>query len=193
MRANSLAFLLVGIGIGFAVMYKIMEPRAPDIIRPLPVWVQNPDSSSAAAAAPPVDTARLQQLQEAVRKDPRDFDALVELGNLHFDQQNYDQAADDYKKALEVHPDEVSVRTDLGTALFYSKKVDEAIVELKKSLALNPTHPQTLFNLGVALLDGKKDSKGALEAWEKLVETNPDFPQIAIVKQQIAALKEQQR
>src|SRR4029077_20486419 len=91
---------------------------------------------------------------------------------------------------LELKPQEVTVRTDLGTALFYSKHVDEALVELRKSLDLNPTHPQTLFNLGVVLLDGKKDRKGALEAWDKLVASNPDFPQIAIVKQQIALLRE---
>src|SRR5262245_14601444 len=193
MRANSLAFLLVGIGIGFGVMYPLMRGRAPDIVRPLPVWIQGSEAASASSTPPPVDTARLQQLQDAVKSNPKDFESLVALANIQFDQQSYEQAADSYRKALELRPDQVNVRTDLGTALFYSKKIDEAIVELRKSLELNPTHPQTLFNLGVALLDGKKDSKGALEAWEKLVATNPDFPQIAIVKQQIEALKEQQR
>src|SRR5262249_7146736 len=126
------------------------------------------------------------------KADPRNFDALVELGNMQFDQTNYDGAASWYRKALDVRPAEVSVRTDLGTALFYSNRIEESLTELKKALELGPTHPQTLFNLGVVLLDGKKDVKGALEAWDKLVATNPDFPQIAIVKQQIATLRERQ-
>src|SRR5262249_13437352 len=125
--------------------------------------------------------------------NPKNFEALVELGNMQFDQTDYDAAAGWYRKALEVRPAEVDVRTDLGTALYYSKHIEEALAELKKSLELNPTHPQTLFNLGVVLLDGKKDPQGAIDAWEKLVATNPDFPQLAIVKQQIAALREHQQ
>ena len=191
MRANSLAFLIVGFGIGFAVMLYFIKPRAAEIAKPLPVFVQN--SGSAAASRPPLDKARLKQLEDTVKSDPKNFDALVELGNIQFDQTEYDAAAGSYRKALEFRPADVSVRTDLGTALFYSKHIEDSLVELRKSLELNPTHPQTLFNLGVVLLDGKKDPKGALDAWEKLVATNPDFPQLAIVKQQIAVLREQQR
>src|SRR5262245_24500497 len=193
MRASALAFLFVGFGIGFAILYKVMEHRAPEMARPLPTFTPSSSSGSASTARPPLDTARLSALEDTIKKDPKNFDALVELANMQFDQQSYDDAASFYKKALEVRPTDVSVRTDLGTALFYSRRIDEAIAELRKSLELNPTHPQTLFNLGVALLDGKRDSKGAIEAWEKLVATNPDFPQIALVKQQIEALREQQR
>jgi len=192
MRTNSVAFLLVGFGLGFAAMFYFIKPRAAEIAKPLPVFVSSNNGSSSAASRPPLDTARLKQLEDAVKSDPKNVEALVELGNMQFDQQDYDAAASWYRKAIELKPQEVTVRTDLGTALFYSKHVDEALVELRKSLDLNPTHPQTLFNLGVVLLDGKKDPKGALEAWDKLVASNPDFPQLAIVKQQIALLREQQ-
>jgi len=192
MRAHSFIFLAAGFGVGFAAMYPWMSKRAPEIARPIPTFVRNM-GSPAEPPAPPLDTARMRQLEETVSKDPKNFDALIELGNMHFDQRAYDKAAGLYKKGLEVQPGNVTLRTDLGTALFYSRRVDEAIVELRKSLELDPTHPQTLFNLGVALLEGKNDSKGALEAWEKLVAANPDFPQIAIVKQQIDALRARQQ
>jgi cytochrome c-type biogenesis protein CcmH/NrfG len=192
MRANSLAFLLIGFGLGFAAMFYFIKPRAAELAKPLPVFAQSGGGSSA-ASKPPLDTARLKELEDSVKSNPANFEAMVELGNMQFDQQNYDAAAGWYRKALDVRPQEVSVRTDLGTALFYSNHIEESLTELRKSLELNPTHPQTLFNMGVVLLDGKKDTKGALEAWDKLVATNPNFPQIAIVKQQIAALREQQK
>jgi len=49
-----------------------------------------------------------------------------------------------------------------------------------------------LFNLGVAMLHGKNDPQGAMQYWEKLLETNPNHPQAAFVKEQIKKLKEQQ-
>ena len=58
---------------------------------------------------------------------------------------------------------------------------------------MDPNNAQTLFNLGVAMLHGKNDSKRALEYWEKMVETNPNHPQAALVKEQIKKLKEQQQ
>ena len=73
--------------------------------------------------------------------------------------------------------------------LFYLNKYDEAIIELNKVLAKNPTHGQALFNMGVVQLHGKNNPQAALQAWEKLVETNPNFPEISAVKDQIQKLK----
>ena len=69
-------------------------------------------------------------------------------------------------------------------------RYDDALAELRKVLASNPTHAQALFNTGVVLLHGKNEPAAALQTWEKLVETNPDFPQIAVVKEQIQSLKD---
>src|SRR5262249_10175258 len=123
MRTNSVAFLLVGFGVGFAAMFYFIKPRAAEIAKPLPVFVSSNNGSSSAAARPPLDTARLKQLEDAVKSDPKNFEAMVELGNMQFDQQEYDAAASWYRKALGLRPQEVTVRTDLGTALFYSKHV----------------------------------------------------------------------
>ena len=79
----------------------------------------------------------------------------------------------------------------MGTAMFYENHYDDAIAEFQKTLKADPNNAQALFNLGVAFLHGKNDSKRALEYWEKLVETNPNHPQAAFVKQQIEKLKGQ--
>ena len=135
--------------------------------------------------------ARVQLLQDELKANPKNVEALAELGNIQFDQKNFKQAVDWYNKALDVRPDDVNLRTDLGTAMFYDNRFDDAIAEFKKTLETNSGHPQALFNIGVALVHGKNDLQGALQYWEKLVETNPNYSQINIVKEQIRLLKEQ--
>ncbi len=67
--------------------------------------------------------------------------------------------------------------TDLGTSYWYTGDADKALANFQKSLALRPNHPGTLFNLGIVEWQGKKDPKAAVLAWEKLLQTNPDYPQ----------------
>src|SRR6266853_1113982 len=199
MRVQPLIFLLVGFAIGFAGIYSWTKQRAPAVVRatPLPVDPNVPTDLSAGNSSsepppPPVDMEKVKELTAKIKQNPKDFESIVELGNLDFDQRNYDDAINLYKKALEIRPDALNVRTDMGTALFYQKRYDEAIATFKDSLRTNPDDAQTLFNLGVAMLHGKNDPQGALQYWEKLVETNPNHPQAAFVKEQIKKLKEQQ-
>ncbi|MBI2839194.1 MAG: tetratricopeptide repeat protein [Acidobacteria bacterium] len=145
---------------------------------------------SAGEPAPLVTEADISAAREAVEKLPGDIDAMTHLANQLFDGKRYDECIAWYRKVLEKKPQDVGVSTDLGTALWYSGKPDQAIAQFEKSLALNPTHPQTLFNMGIVKLHGKSDAKGALEAWEKLIQTNPNYPQAAELKSQIAALKQ---
>lgn len=197
MRKQAWLFLLVGFALGFSVLYLWTKQRAPEMVRAMPVPVDGSAPSTpqtaAAPAPPPVDMARVQQLQTAIKDNPKNFEATVELANINFDQRSFEEAISLYTKALEVRPNDVDVRTDLGTALFYARRVDDGIAQFKKVLEVNPNHTPTLFNLGVAMLHGKNDPQAALQYWEKLVETNPSYPQIDEIKEQIRILKGQQR
>jgi cytochrome c-type biogenesis protein CcmH/NrfG len=202
MRLQKWLFLLIGFAIGFGGIYSWTKQRAPDVVRATPLEVDpnvptdlsaRGQSSSPQPAGPPVDMARVQELTAKIKQNPRDFDAIVELGNMNFDQKNYNDAINLYKKALEVRPDALNVQTDMGTAMFYQNRFDEAIAEFQQVLKADPKNAQALFNIGVSMLHGKNDPQGALEYWQKLVESNPDHPQAAFVKEQIQKLKEQQK
>jgi cytochrome c-type biogenesis protein CcmH/NrfG len=201
MRLQRWLFLLIGFAIGFGGLYTWTKQRAPDVVRatPLPVDPNVPtdlsggNSSAGGPSAPPVDMARVQELSQKIKQNPKDFDAIVELGNINFDQKNFNDAIDLYKKALEIRPDALNVRTDMGTALFYQNRFDEAIAEFEISLKSNPNDAQTLFNLGVTMLHGKNDPQRALQYWQRLVDTNPNHPQAPLVREQIQKLKEQQK
>ena len=118
-----------------------------------------------------------QPLLAKLQSNPKDFDALTQLGNLYYDGKAYPQAIDYYNKALGIDPKNPDVITDLGTAYWYTGDADKAIAEFDKSLAIRPNHPGTLFNLGIVKWQGKKDPKGAVVAWETLLKTNPDYAQ----------------
>jgi cytochrome c-type biogenesis protein CcmH/NrfG len=138
--------------------------------------------------------AALQQsvtpLLDAVNRNPADYDSLVKLGDLYYDGQQFPNAIQYYERALAIHPENPDVRTDLGTAYWYTGNADKALVEMETSLRYKPGHPQTLFNLGWVKWQGKADAKGAVAAWQKLLEANPDYPQKQQVEQYIAKAKE---
>jgi tetratricopeptide (TPR) repeat protein len=140
---------------------------------------------------PPLDEKRLKELAAKIKQNPNDFDSIVELADMNFDQKNYDDAIKLYKKALEIRPDALNVRTEMGTALFYQKRFDDALATFKDSLRANPNDAQTLFNLGVVMLHGKNDPQAALQYWQQLVDANPNHPQTPFVKEQIKKIKEQ--
>jgi len=199
MRLQRWLFLLIGFAIGFGILYSWTKQRAPEVVRatPLPVDPNVPTDLSAAGRSnspePPVDMARVRELTAKIKQNPRDFDSIVELANLNFDQKNYTDAISLYKNALQIRPDDLQVETDMGTAMFYQNRFDDAIAEFQQILQKDPKNAQALFNLGVTMLHGKNDPKRALEYWERMIDTNPDHPQAAFVKEQIQKLKEQQK
>jgi cytochrome c-type biogenesis protein CcmH/NrfG len=129
------------------------------------------------APSPEMVAKAAEPLLAQLKTDPNNFDTLEKLGNLYYDSQAYPQAIESYEKALNLQPNNADVRTDLGTAYWYTGNADQAIASFEKALAIRPNHPGTLFNLGIVKWQGKKDPKGAVVAWEKLLATNPDYPQ----------------
>jgi tetratricopeptide (TPR) repeat protein len=83
----------------------------------------------------------------------------------------------------------VGVSTDYATALYYAGKADAALAQLDRSLTLDPKHGQTLFNIGIVKRDARHDAKGAIDAWERLLASVPDYPDAAKVRTMLAELK----
>ena len=150
-----------------------------------PAQQQQPSADMQAAVA---QTAA--PLLDSIKQNPNDYDSLVKLGNIYYDSQQFQNAIQYYERAVAIHPENPDVRTDMGTAYWYTGNADKAIAAMETSLKYRPGHPQTLFNLGWVRWQGKADPKGAIEAWEKLLKANPDYPQKQQVEQYIAKAKE---
>lgn len=176
--------VVFGILIGFIATYLLVRDRDPGpLILP-----------GAADIAPPPGGSDEQQdmiaeLERRLAQNPGDFLLLSDLGNLHFEIQDFPGAIAYYERALAIEPGDANIRTDMGTALYYSDRPVEALAEFELSLEIQPAHPQTLFNMGVVLLESRDDVEGAIELWEQLIEMNPGYPQNPMVQQEIDRLR----
>jgi len=154
-------------------------------------------SPVSAADAQQQTGAQLRQMADAqaaplfakLRSNPNDSDAVIAVGNLYYDAQQYPIAVDYYRRALQARPSDSSVRTDMATAYWYLGNVDQAIAEFNKALAYAPTNPNTLFNLGLVKWQAKHDGAGAIADWQKLLNANPEYEQKDKVLQMLSEVK----
>jgi len=159
------------------VLYEEKMPALPSPIKP-----------PASFPAPAV-TADVQQqisiLRGKLKEDPKNLKALVELGNLYFDTDQFDPAIRTYARALELDPRNADVRTDMG--IMYRRKgdADRAIAEFKKAAQDDPRHANSRYNTGVALLHDKGDIRGAIKAWEDYLKVEPAGPRAENIRGQM--------
>ncbi len=128
-------------------------------------------------------------LRDVLAKDPKNENALIQLGDMMMDSARFNEAVDAYAKALELDPKNVDVRVDMGTCLKKSGKPDLAIKEYKKAIDINPNHLNAHKNMGVVLSQDKKDYKAAVSEFEKVLSINPNVPDAQAIREEIKRLK----
>ena len=177
--------LAVGLAIGYYFGRQSAEPGASG-----PAAAGQVPSSGSPGGL--VDPAVIQQnearLKSALASNPKDLNSLIQLGNLYYDSNRYGDAVDYYGRALDLDPSNIDVRTDRGTSYWSLGQADAAIAEFQKALQGDPSHAQTLYNMGVVYLSGKNNPGEARKAWEKLLATNPNYPDRAKVQEQLNSL-----
>ncbi len=135
----------------------------------------NPQNGGAVpgGGGPPAPVMQmLTDLKNRVAKNPRDIAALVQLGNLYFDAQKFDQSAGYYKSALALDPTNPDVRNDEAAALHASGHDLEALSEVTRVIAERPTFPQALFNEGIILRSMGRRSD-AVVAYRRFLQAAP--------------------
>jgi cytochrome c-type biogenesis protein CcmH/NrfG len=184
----SLSCLVLGLAVGYVIFG---GPRASAPVEAPAALAPAPSPATGGPQAGLMDEQQAQALRNILARDPANVQANTQLGHLYYDSGRFAEAVGPYQQAFAIDSRNVGLSTDLGTALWYSGRPDEAITQFSKSLAIDPAHPQTLYNLGIVKRDGKQDLAGAVRAWEKLLATNPSYPERGTVEQWIAQLKAQ--
>ena len=139
---------------------------------------------------PPIDAAeRLAALEKMSAQDPQNPDHQTQVANLYYDLGQYEKAADFYERSLKLRPKDPNAETDLAVCLHYIGQSDKALETLDAVLGYSPGFVQAMFNKGVILASAKKDTKGAINIWEDLLRSNPNYPQRSELEQRIRQLK----
>jgi Flp pilus assembly protein TadD len=80
----------------------------------------------------------------------------------------------EYRRALELKPDNANVHNNLGIALITRRDLDGAIAAYRRALELEPDYPEAHNNLGNALCN-RGDLDGAVAAYRRALELRPDY------------------
>ena len=181
-----LAGVLLGLLAGWIIGSQ--QAGAPSSAPP-PAAQESPAPAAQRPSAPALDENRVAQLKAEADRNPGDAAPRVQLGNLYFDSERFDDAARWYAEALAIDPRQVNVSTDLGIAYYYTNQPDKALEQFNKSLAIDPTHSKTLLNVGVVRAFGKQDLQGAAEAWERVLQVAPNSEEAARARQGLEGIK----
>ena len=191
MKSDAIAFGIAGILFGLIAGWVIGSQQA--VARPpaaAPAAQQAPASGSAAGAtrAAVLDETQVTALKTVAAREKTNATPRVQLGNLYFDAERFDDAIRWYGEALKLTPRDVNVSTDLGVSLYYSNKPDEALKQFDQSLTLDPKHAKTLLNVGIVKAFGKQDLDGAEAAWKQVMAIAPDGPEAQAAKRALDSL-----
>jgi lipopolysaccharide biosynthesis regulator YciM len=162
---------------------KLAQPHSADI-GPSLTETAPPAGATATGGNPmPMVMQQLETLKQTVAKDPRNFEALVQLGNMYMDAAKFPQAADYYERALVVR-EEPSVRTDLGICYKQSNQLEKSLVAFHQAGEEAPDQWQARYNEAIVLSElGRNDEARNVAA--KLAAAKPGDED---VKKLVAAL-----
>ncbi len=192
MKSDAIAFGIAGILFGLTAGWIIGSQQA--VARPpaaAPPVAQQAAASGAAGTqrAAVLDETRVQALKTVADRDASSATPRVQLGNLYFDAERYDEAIKWYGEALRLSPKDVNLSTDLGVSYYYSNQPDKALAQFDRSLKLDPTHAKTLLNVGIVKAFGKQDLDGAGDAWKRVIALAPDSPEGQAAKRALDSLQ----
>jgi tetratricopeptide (TPR) repeat protein len=189
MKSDAIAFGLAGIAFGLIAGWIIgsqQTNRGP--AQPAAVQTAAAPAGEPARAAI-LDEAQVKALTSIADREPSNTKARVDLGNMYFDAERYDDAIKWYSEAIKLNPNDVNVSTDLGVAYYYTNRVDEALSQFDHSLSVDPKHAKTLLNQGIVRAFGNKDLDGATASWEQLLQVAPNGPEADAARSALDSLR----
>lgn len=104
---------------------------------------------------------------------------IIQLGDLHYDKKNYQQALDAYLQALEINPDDAAVNLKVGMSYLYSETKSKAARYIDKAYRLNPgINDEINYHLGVAF-QNTNEFKKAIDQFEQFKKKKKNLAAIA--------------
>ncbi|MAW63179.1 MAG: hypothetical protein CL473_04255 [Acidobacteria bacterium] len=113
--------------------------------------------------------------ESAVAQSPRSAFAANNLGAVHFLDQQFELAREQFERTLQLNPDEPMARNNLGLVHYQLEEFETARTYYEAEIARNPWYADSHYNLGV-LWARLNQLDNAVQEWEAALAVDPDYP-----------------
>src|SRR5712671_599062 len=110
------------------------------------------------------------QYQTVLAKDPKNLDALSNLGVVYFRTGKIRSAESTLKKALAIAPNDDFVLTTLGIVHYRQSRFDDALKELRKAIEINPNSATAHNYLGITASQKGRQQEAEKEMLQAIAE-----------------------
>lgn len=136
--------------------------------------------------------APMEQIVEAYRKacdmDPASAGALVNLGTVHFNAREWQEAERNYRKAIEVDPNYALAHFNLGNLYDERGERDRALEHYLTALRIHPQYADAHYNVALLYQSIGQPLK-AVRHWKLYLKLDPTSSWAAIARRELAKLK----
>jgi tetratricopeptide (TPR) repeat protein len=127
--------------------------------------------------------------KKSLEIDPDLHMAYPFLGGMYFENGQYEEAAEAFKKLLKVYPYFPNVHHLLGIVCVAQHQFDKAIIEFEWELRINPFHALAHLNLGQIYWYEFKNRQKALTHLKTALMLDPFLPNRAEVRRLVRILE----
>lgn len=110
--------------------------------------------------------------RNAIRVNPRHYNAWYGLGMIYYKQEKFSLAEMHFQKALDINPQSSVLLCHIGVVQHALKKSEKALDTLNKAIVIDPKNPLCKFHRASVLFANEK-YKSALQELEELKQIVP--------------------
>ncbi len=135
----------------------------------------------------------IEELQEAIRLNPKIEYAHLDLGWVYGEQKKYNKAIEELKKGLIINPDNIRVHFDLGRIYLLRNRYQEAMSEYKEIIENNPDTKWAIsaqYSIGFTYFC-QRHYERAIQECQRLIDIYPKSKKIPKTYELIARCYEE--
>ncbi len=132
-------------------------------------------------------------LKDITKLDPEHLMAWVELGNLYFKQNKFNEARGAYEQALEIEPECLEAMYNLANLHFRQKRYAVSIRFFQSCIKTDPNFEEAYYNFGLVLFHLRcfQAAQSVLEAYLKLDSNTHWSDQARLILEEIHGMLSQ--